>query len=139
MTGRDLGRHPERRRPKALVYALGVGDDDFEVELREAVAGLEVPPGRVMVLTDSLQMAAMRRLGVAFQRIPTPGELGLTFDDRAYRRLLDERFDAAMSPWHGRWPMRRIGAGNEVLRQEAAREAASEDVSGEDPGDGGEG
>ncbi len=138
LTGRDLVRHPERRRPKALVYALDVPDEDFEVELRKAVAGLEVPPGRVMVLTDSLQMAVMRRLGVAFQRIPTPGELGLAFDDRAYRRLLDERFDSAMSPWHGRWPMRRIGAGNEVLRQEAAREAASEDVSGGDPGNGGE-
>ncbi len=120
LTARDLGGNPERRRPKGVVYALGQPEEDFETELTEAVDSLDVPRGRVMVITDSLDFAVLRRLGVAFQRVPTAPELGLGFDDPAYRRLLDERFDEAMSPWHGKWPMRRIGTGNAILREEAA-------------------
>jgi hypothetical protein len=123
LTARDLGGHPERRRPKAIVYALGQPDADFETELTEAVDSFGVPRGRVMVITDSLEFAVLRRLGVAFQRLPAARELGLDFDDPAYRRLLDERFDAAMAPWHGKWPMKRIGTGNAILRDEAGGEA----------------
>ncbi len=122
-------RHPERRRPKAIVYALGCPEQDFERELKKAVESLGVPHGRVIVITDSLQLALMRRLGVGFQRVPAPGELGLDFDDPAYRRLLDERFDLAMSPWHGKWPMRGIGAGSAALRKEAKATAQPRDPS----------
>jgi hypothetical protein len=87
-----------------------------------------------MVITDSLQLALMRRLGVAFQRIPAPGELGLEFDDPEYRRLVDERFDLAMSPWHGKWPMRGIGSGSAALRREAAAEAPAEPKGGKPSG-----
>lgn len=119
LTARDLVRHPERRRPKGIVYALGQPERDFATEVAEAVKSLGVPRDRVMVITDSLEFAALRRLGVAFHRIPAAKELGLDFDDPAYRRLLEERFDLAMSPWHGKWPMRRIGTGNAILREEA--------------------
>ena len=125
LTARDLGGHPERRRPKGIVYALGQPEEDFEAELVEAIDSLEVPRGRVMVITDSLDFGVLRRLGVAFQRVPAAPELGLSFDDPAYRRLLDERFDEAMSPWHGKWPMRRIGTGNAILREEASAAAGS--------------
>jgi UDP:flavonoid glycosyltransferase YjiC (YdhE family) len=131
LTARDLLRHPERRRPKAIVYALGQPDHDFEQELKQAVTSLGVPRGRVIVITDSLELALMRRLGLGFQRIPAARELGLGFDDRAYRRLLEERFDLAMSPWHGKWPMRRIGTGNEILRQEAAARKPAAEPSAE--------
>ena len=120
LTARDLIRHPERRRPKGIVYALGGPDEDFAADLIDAMDSLGVPRGRIMVITDSLDFATLRRMGVAFQRIPSAAELGLDFDDPAYRRLLDERFDLIMSPWHGKWPMRRIGAGNAILREEAA-------------------
>jgi hypothetical protein len=120
LTARDLGRHPERRRPKAIVYALGQPESDFGKEVGAAVKSLGVPADRVMVITDSLEFGVLRRLGVAFQRVPAAPELGMNFDDPAYRKLLEERFDLVMSPWHGKWPMRRIGTGNEILRQEAA-------------------
>ena len=103
----------------------------FEAELKQAVSSLGVPRGRVIVITDSLQLALMRRLGLGFQRVPAPGELGLDFDDPAYRRLLDERFDLAMSPWHGKWPMRGIGAGSAALRKEAAAAPAAAEASRE--------
>jgi len=135
LTGRDLVRHPERRRPKAIVYALGEPERSFEAELKQAVSSLGVPRGRVIVITDSLQLALMRRLGLGFQRVPAPGELGLDFDDPAYRRLLDERFDLAMSPWHGKWPMRGIGAGSAALRKEAAAAPATPEAPQEPDGD----
>ena len=124
LTARDLARHPERRRPKAIVYALGQPEADYAAEVKAAIEELDVPRNRVMVITDSLEFAALRRLGVAFQRVPTAPELGLSFDDPSYRRLLEERFDLAMSPWHGKWPMRRIGTGNAILREEAESVAA---------------
>jgi UDP:flavonoid glycosyltransferase YjiC (YdhE family) len=40
LTARDLRRHPERRRPQAIVYALGVPDARFERELKQAVKSL---------------------------------------------------------------------------------------------------
>jgi UDP:flavonoid glycosyltransferase YjiC (YdhE family) len=120
LTARDLGRHPERRRPKAIIYFLGQPESDFAEEITAAVKSLDVPADRVMVITDSLEFGTLRRLGVAFQRVPAASELGMEFDDPAYRKLLEERFDLAMSPWHGKWPMRRLGTGNAILREEAA-------------------
>lgn len=81
---------------------------------------LALPRERVLVITDSLDLAAIRELGVALQRIPAPAELGLGFDDPGYRRLLDERLELAVAPWRGSWPLKRIGSGNRILREEAA-------------------
>jgi UDP:flavonoid glycosyltransferase YjiC (YdhE family) len=117
---RDRISHPERGRPRAIVYALGQPERDFERELTAAVDSFGVPRDRVMVVTDSFDFALLRRLGVAFQRIPTAPELGMSFDDPRYRELLAARLDQALEPWNGRWPLKRIGTGNAILRQEAA-------------------
>ncbi len=130
LTARDLLGHPERRRPKAIVYALGQPERDFSDELTEAVDSFDVPRDRVLVITDSLDLATMRELGVAFQRIPAAAEVGLDFDDPAYRDLLERRFELAVSPWRGSWPLKRIGTGNEILRQEAAEAASDSDATG---------
>jgi UDP:flavonoid glycosyltransferase YjiC (YdhE family) len=129
LTLRDYIRHPERRRPRGIVYALGQPESDFEQELEQAIDSLGLPRERVIVLTDSFEFGVLRHLGVAFQRVPTARELGLDFDDTEYRELLALRFDQALDPWRGRWPMRRIGTGNQILREEAeaAAYAASED------------
>lgn len=129
LTARDHIYYPERGRPRGIVYALGQPESDFRAELEQAIDSLGVPPERVMVVTDSFDFATLRQLGVAFQRLPSAPELGMSFDDRAYRELLERRFDLALSSWHGRWPMRRIGTGNEILREEAA-EAAGEGGGG---------
>ena len=120
LTLRDHVYYPERSRPKAIVYMLGQPQRDLGDELERAVDSFELPRERVMVVTDSLDLATLRELGVAFQRLPSAGEVGLSFDDPAYRALLDRRFDLALAPWHGRWPVKRIGTGNEIIREEAA-------------------
>jgi UDP-N-acetylglucosamine--N-acetylmuramyl-(pentapeptide) pyrophosphoryl-undecaprenol N-acetylglucosamine transferase len=67
--GRDLLRHPERRAPRLLVLAVGVSGDELAERLESAI-----PPGmdrrRVLVVTDSLSFAELRRLGVAFELLP---------------------------------------------------------------------
>lgn len=142
LTARDLVSHPERRRPKAIVYALDVPEDEFEQELEAAIDSFGVPRERVMVITDSLELAMIRRMGAGVHRVPAPAELGLDFDDRQYRRLLEERFELALGRWRGKWPLKRIGRGNEVLREEAAARPAEVEEEGDrgepDPGEAGE-
>ncbi len=67
--GRDLLRHPERRAPRLLVLALGQGAE-LPARLAEAIRGEE--RDRVLVITDSLDFAALRGLGVAFEHLPPP-------------------------------------------------------------------
>lgn len=123
-TARDRLYTPERSRPRAIVYALGRPQGDGPAELERAIDSFGVPRDRVMVITDSFEFATLRELGVAFQRIPTAAELGLGFDDPEYRELLERRFDLVLAPWRGRWPMKRIGTGNQILREEAKAAAA---------------
>ncbi len=65
---RDLIRNPERRSPYLVILALGVGDDEL-IERIEGARG-DIPPGRVLVLTDSLAFAELRRIGVGFELLP---------------------------------------------------------------------
>jgi hypothetical protein len=65
---RDLIRHPERRSPYLAILALGVGDDELVERIEEARG--DVPQDRVLVLTDSLAFAELRRLGVGFELLP---------------------------------------------------------------------
>jgi UDP:flavonoid glycosyltransferase YjiC (YdhE family) len=63
-----------RRPPRTLVLALGVGADTLEAEIAGALSQTPDPPERVLVVTDSLDFAALRRAGVAFEHVPAPGE-----------------------------------------------------------------
>lgn len=127
-TLRDWIYTPERGRPRAVVFALGQPESDAREELERAIDSFGVPRDRVLVVTDSFDFATLRELGVPFRRIPAAAELGLEFDDPEYRELLERRFDQALGPWHGRWPMKRIGTGNEILREEAAEGGAQGEV-----------
>ncbi len=109
LTARDLLGHPERRKPRGVILALEVDPESFEHELSAAIDSLAVDRGRVLVITDSLDFAAMRRLGVGIQRLPSPAEVGMQSSDPAYDELVDRRVELALSPWRGRWPIRRIG------------------------------
>ena len=72
MGGRDLLRHPERRSPRLLVLALGVAPGELVARLEAAMGGTE--RGRVLVVTDSFDFAALRELGVGFEHLPAmPG------------------------------------------------------------------
>lgn len=110
LTARDLRAHPERRRPQALIYALGVPDDELGPALERELASLEVPAGRVLVLTDSLQLRLLRELGVGFARVPAAAELGLRPEEASYREALERRVAVATGRWRRSVPTRWLGA-----------------------------
>ena len=102
---RDLIRHPERRSPYLAVLALGVPDDELIGRLRDAIGDL--PPERVLVLTDSTAFTDLRRLGVGFELLPSwpdPGgaPTSSAADLRARVRLL----------LAGRKPLRAVSIGD---------------------------
>jgi len=101
---RDLIRSPERRRPYLAVLALGVPSGELTARIEAAIGDL--PPGRVLVLTDSLRFGELRRLGVGFELLPSwpvPGRAPVTAlaDLRARVRLL----------LAGRNPLRAVSVG----------------------------
>lgn len=66
--------HPERRRPELAILALGVEGDQLLARIEEARRELGVAAGRTLVLTDSLDFAGLRGLGVAFEHVPEAEE-----------------------------------------------------------------
>jgi len=80
---RDLASHPERRSPRLVVLALAVPPEQLETRLRDAIGGED--PARVLVLTDSLDFATLRGLGVGFELMPTPGTRPHELDVEAMR------------------------------------------------------
>jgi hypothetical protein len=62
-----------RRPPRTLVLALGLEAGRLERELPGVLARTPDLPARVLVVTDSLELAPLRRAGVAFEHVPAPG------------------------------------------------------------------
>jgi len=99
---RDLLRHPERRAPRLVVLALGVADAELPARVASAIG--DEAPERVLVLTDSLAFAGLRRLGVGFEHLPAPSQARRAVEIRGLR----ERASALL---RGRRPLRAISIG----------------------------
>jgi hypothetical protein len=56
------------------VIALGVPDEELEGRVAAALAETPDPPEQVLVVTDSLEIGALRRLGVGVEHVPAEGE-----------------------------------------------------------------
>lgn len=109
LTARDLIRHPERRRPQAIVLAIEVEPGTMAARIEQLLEAIDAPAGRVLVITDSAELAVLRRAGVGVHRVPAASELGLSADDAAYGRVVGEVADAALAPWRGDWAIRGFG------------------------------
>jgi hypothetical protein len=82
----------ERRSPRTVILALGLADGELEDRVADALRETPDPPGRVLVVTDSLEFEPLLALGVAFEHIPARGEAqaelaGGDYEDFARRRL----------------------------------------------------
>ncbi len=104
---RDLLRNPERRRPYLLLLALGVPDEEVVERVRTEMVARRVPPERVLVVTDSLRFAELRRLGVGFELLPTAGEPGGRPNGPELERMR-RRLRLLL---HGRRPLRAVSLG----------------------------
>jgi UDP-N-acetylglucosamine:LPS N-acetylglucosamine transferase len=80
------------RPPRTVILALGLAGADLEREVAAALARTPDPPERVLVITDSLDFASLRRAGVGFEHVPAAGErqaelAGGDYDSFLRRRL----------------------------------------------------
>jgi UDP-N-acetylglucosamine--N-acetylmuramyl-(pentapeptide) pyrophosphoryl-undecaprenol N-acetylglucosamine transferase len=80
------------RPPRTVILAIGLAGDELERELAAALARTSDPPERVLVVTDSLDFALLRRAGVGFEHVPAAGErqpelAGGDYDSFLRRRL----------------------------------------------------
>lgn len=94
---RDLATHPERRAPWLLVLALRVPPEELAERLRAAIGGED--PRRVLVLTDSLDFATLRGLGVGFELLELP-------EGRLHEQRIERIRERAALLLRGRKPMR---------------------------------
>jgi hypothetical protein len=104
MGARDLLRHPERRAPRLLVLALGLAADELVPRIEAAIGGEE--RDRVLVVTDSFDFAALRRLGVGFEHLPAAPRGRRPTDPEMTR--LAARLRVLI---HGRKPIRAVALG----------------------------
>lgn len=102
---RDVLRHPERGAPRLAILALAVPPEELVERLRKAMGGTD--PSRVLVLTDSLDFAALRGLGVAFELLPTPEGRG----GHTHERQVELMRDRASLLLSGRKPLRAASVG----------------------------
>jgi UDP:flavonoid glycosyltransferase YjiC (YdhE family) len=77
-------------RPRTLILALGAGPEELERGITEALQ--EAEPERALVVTDSLEIRNVWRLGVGLEHIPARGErqaelAGMDYPAFARRRL----------------------------------------------------
>ncbi|MEK6327201.1 MAG: glycosyltransferase [Actinomycetota bacterium] len=80
-----------RRPPRTVVLALGVPEGDLEPQLEGALARTPDPPGRVLVITDSLEFGPLLRAGVGFEHVPGPGEAQARLAGGDYHSFLSRR------------------------------------------------
>jgi hypothetical protein len=60
--------------PRTVVLCQGLSGHELERALGDALVRTHDPPERVLVITDSLDFAPMRRAGVGFEHVPARGE-----------------------------------------------------------------
>ncbi len=86
-----------RRPPRTLVLALGLEPGALERELAKTLATTPDPPERVLVVTDSLELAPLRRAGVAFEHIPPPGSSQAAAAGGGYDSFLRRRLELILA------------------------------------------
>jgi UDP:flavonoid glycosyltransferase YjiC (YdhE family) len=83
-------------RPRTLLLALG-NTGDTPAAVRGALTQTPDPPERVLVITDSLQLAPLRELGVGIEHVPGPGERQPELARGDYDAFLRHRLDLILA------------------------------------------
>jgi UDP:flavonoid glycosyltransferase YjiC (YdhE family) len=77
--------------PRTLVVALGSEGEELERRVGAELSQAGDPPQRVLVVTDSLRIGALRRLGVAVEHVPGPAARQAELAGGAYEPFLRRR------------------------------------------------
>jgi hypothetical protein len=90
----------ELTKPKArtVVVALGLADEDVQAAVESALAEIDDPPAKVLVITDSYAaFGALRGMGVGFEHVPARGERQAELAGEDYEGFLRERVRLILS------------------------------------------
>ena len=79
------------RPPRTVILSLALAGAELEREVAAALAGTADPRERVLVITDSLDFAPLRRAGVGFEHVPAAGELQPELAGGDYESFLRRR------------------------------------------------
>jgi UDP-N-acetylglucosamine--N-acetylmuramyl-(pentapeptide) pyrophosphoryl-undecaprenol N-acetylglucosamine transferase len=115
--GKQLLTSP--RPPRTVILALGLGGEELEAAVAGALARTPDPPERVLVITDSLDFAPLRRAGVGFEHVPARDELQARVAGGDYDSFLRRRLSLILA--ERRRPRRTITIG--AADEEALRAA----------------
>jgi UDP:flavonoid glycosyltransferase YjiC (YdhE family) len=115
--GKQLLTSP--RPPRTVILALGLAGEELEAAVAGALARTPDPPERVLVITDSLDFAPLRRAGVGFEHVPARGELQARLAGGDYDSFLRRRLSLILA--ERRRPRRTIAIG--AADEEALRAA----------------
>ena len=95
-----LARHPgERRRsarPELACVALGVPPERLAAEI-DRLRATTPDPSRVLVVTDSAELAAVRRAGVSVEYVPPRPELARHLPEVEYDEWVESRLQAVLA------------------------------------------
>jgi hypothetical protein len=97
------------RPPRTVVLALGLAGQELEAGVAGALVRTPDPPERVLVITDSLDFAPLRRAGVGFEHVPARGELQARLAGGDYDSFLRRRLSLILA--ERRRPRRTIAIG----------------------------
>jgi hypothetical protein len=84
-------------RPRTLVVALGVADEELGRRLGAVLSEAPDPPERVLVVTDSLRLGALRGAGVAVEQVPGPAERQAELAGGDYESFLRRRLGLVLA------------------------------------------
>jgi hypothetical protein len=86
-----------RRPPRTVVLALGVPAGGMEDAVRDALDQTPDPPNRVLVITDSLELAPLLAAGVGFDHVPAPGDREPELAGGDYGEFLRRRLELILA------------------------------------------
>ncbi len=84
-------------RLRTLILGLGVDGDELVRAVGAALERAPDPPQRVLVVTDSLAIGALRRAGVAVEHVPAPGERQAALAGGDYGSFLRRRLGLVLA------------------------------------------
>jgi UDP:flavonoid glycosyltransferase YjiC (YdhE family) len=108
----------QRPAPRTLVLALGVAPGGAGEVVADALGRTPDPPERVLVVSDSLELAALRRAGVGHEHIPARGEAQPELAGGAYSDFVRGRLELIMA--ERRRPKRLVAVGDQAAEILAA-------------------
>ncbi len=87
----------QRPAPRTVVLALGVASGEAEAALAEGLARTPDPPERVLFVSDSLELARLRRAGVGYEHIPGAAEPQAALSGEPYESFARARLELILA------------------------------------------